>query len=220
MANIKVLGKNGSEIKDLELSSDIFESKINGRMLELVTRLYANNKRTGTAHTKTRAEVSGGGSKPWRQKGTGRARVSSIRSPLWRGGGTVFGPRKRVIYNIIPKQIRRKALISAVSKKFREEAIKVLDDFNFETSKTKELFVVLKNLSIDGKKVLMVAENPSEMLVRVSRNIKNLKLVRAQDVNAYNVLRKAVIFADEASIKAIENRLLNIAEEANATADE
>ncbi|MBU1863968.1 MAG: 50S ribosomal protein L4 [Candidatus Omnitrophica bacterium] len=210
MSKITVYTKEGKKAGDIEIDSAIFEAKINGRMLELVNRLYANNKRTGNAHTKTRAEVRGGGKKPWRQKGTGRARVSSIRSPLWRGGGTVFGPRTREIYNVIPKQIRKKALISALSKKFKEKSIVVVDDISFDEPKTKLVYRMLSKLKIEGKNTLMFMNEHDEMVERASRNIAKLSFKKASDANAYHVLRKQILLFDKKGIKAIEEKLLTI----------
>ena len=208
MAQITSYKKDGKKSGTVELSSDIFEVKINGRMLELIQRLYANNKRTGTAHTKVRREVRGGGARPWRQKGTGRARVSSIRSPLWNGGGTIFGPRTREIYNTIPKEVRKKALIMALSKKFKEKCIVVVDDLSLTSAKTKEIAKVLVNLKIDSKSTLWVAQNVSVKEQRATNNLAKISLKRVSDVNAYHVLRKSILLIDKGAIQAIEDRLL------------
>lgn len=213
MAQIKVFDKSGKEIKGVEVNSEIFEGKINGRLLEQVDRLYANNKRTGNAHTKTRGEVRGGGKKPWRQKGTGRARVSSIRSPLWRGGGTTFGPRSRTILNAIPKQIRRKALINSLRKKFREESIVLLDNFKFDEEKTKSVAKALESNGLANKKIVLMTSEHDVVINRIARNIPNLKIIAASNINAYEILRKGILLTDEAGIKAIESRILCVSDE-------
>lgn len=210
MAEIKLYSKEGKELNVVELNPEVFESKINTRLLELVTRLYANNKRTGNAHTKTRAEVRGGSKKPWRQKGTGRARVSSIRSPLWRGGGTVFGPRKRDIYNIIPKKIKIAALKSAIVKKLKENTVVLIDDLNIESNKTKDFYAILNNLNISKKNVLFIASEITENIERATGNIKKLCLKRVNDVNAYNLLRKNIILLDQKSLEILEKRILSV----------
>lgn len=208
MAQIKVYTKKGSESGSMELSPEVFGVKINAKLIELVTRMYANNKRTGNAHTKTRAEVSGGGARPWRQKGTGRARVSSIRSPLWRGGGTVFGPRKRDIYNVIPKKMRQKALLSSLTKKLKDGGIVVVDDMSFDAPKTKLVYEVLANLGIESRNVMWIASEINETIARATRNIEKLSVKNVSDVNAYHIMRKNIILFDTKSIKAIQERLL------------
>jgi large subunit ribosomal protein L4 len=209
MAKIAVYSKDGKEIKTIELNADIFDAPINKRLLDMVVRMFANNKRTGNAHTKTRSEVSGGGKRPWRQKGTGRARSSSIRNPLWRGGGTVFGPRKRDIYFSIPQKMRSNALISALSKKFKDDRIIVVDDLTVTTPKTKEFYSILENLKIDSKKVLWIANTLDDVAQKATRNIKNLSVKTVADVNAYNIMRKRVVLLDPNSIKTLEERVLN-----------
>ena len=207
MALITLYKKDGKKSGNVEVSSDIFETRINTSLLELVNRLYANNKRTGTAHTKTRKDVRGGSARPWRQKGTGRARASTIRSPLWRGGGTIFGPQKRDIYNTIHKQIRKKALISALSKKFKENNIIVVDDFSLSSHKTKELSKILVNLKINNKNTLLLVNGLDDNIQKASRNIHMLSLKRICDVNAYHVLRKSILLSDKVSLKALEERI-------------
>ncbi len=218
MAEVKVFTKDGKESKTIELNAEVFEQKINRRLLELVSKLYANNKRTGNAHTKTRAEVRGGSKKPWKQKGTGRARVSSIRSPLWRGGGTVFGPRKRDIYNVIPKKVKEKALKVALTKKLREESIIVVDDLAVSSTKTKECSKVLSALKIDKKNVLWLAAGENDQLKLATRNIKKVSLKTVTNINAYDVLKKSVVLVDVASIKALEERVLKSADSATVAA--
>lgn len=208
MAEIAVFSKLGKEIKTIELNADIFDSKINTRLLEMVVRLFANNKRTGNAHTKTRGEVRGGGKRPWRQKGTGRARSSSNRNPLWRGGGTVFGPRKRDIYNTIPKQMRNKALVSALAKKFKDKKIIVVDDLTVTSPKTRDFFSVLTSLKIDAKKVLWVTKGLDANAQMATRNIEKLSVKSVADVNAYSIMRKNVILLDAESLESLSVRVL------------
>jgi len=208
MAEIAVFSKLGKEIKKIELNADIFDTKINTRLLEMVVRLFGNNKRTGNAHTKTRAEVRGGGKRPWRQKGTGRARTSSLRNPLWRGGGTVFGPRKRDIYNTIPKQMRNKALISALSKKFKDNKIIVVDDLAVTSPKTRDFFSILTNLKIESKKTLWIARNIDENAQKATRNIEKLSVKSVTDVNAYNIMRKNIILVDADAVTVLAERVL------------
>lgn len=217
MADISVFSKLGKEIKKIEINADVFDSKINTRLLEMVIRLYANNKRTGNAHTKTRGEVSGGGKRPWKQKGTGRARSSSIRNPLWRGGGTIFGPRKRDIYNIVPRKMRTKALISALSKKYKDNKIVVVDDLSITSPKTRDFYSILSNLKIDARKTLFVARSIDDTARMATRNIENLSMISIADVNAYNIMKKNIILVDADGINQLVDRVLtanNINDEA------
>jgi len=218
MASVTVYTKKGKKSGTVELNPVIFDQQVNVRLLSLVSRLYANNKRTGNAHTKTRAEVRGGGKKPWRQKGTGRARTSSIRNPIWRGGGTIFGPRKRDIYFTVPKAIRKQALISALSKKVKDNTLFVVDDLMLSSPKTKELFQILTHLNINNKNMLWVVHTVDENIQKASRNIKKLSLKRVLDVNAYHVLRKNILLLDAAAVKALEERVLNKTKSGGASA--
>jgi large subunit ribosomal protein L4 len=216
MAQIAVYSKEGKEIEQIELNPEVFDAKLNKRLLDMVVRLFANNKRTGNAHTKTRAEVRGGGKRPWRQKGTGRARSSSNRNPLWRGGGTVFGPRTRDIYYAIPKKMRSKALIAALTKKYKDARIMVVDDLSVTSAKTKEFFSILKSLKIDERKTLLISDSIDDVAKKATRNIKNLSLVAVSDVNAYNVMRKNFILLDPQAIKSLEERVLKANINSNA----
>lgn len=217
MAQIPVYSKEGKEIKKIEVNPEVFDVKINKRLLDMVVRLFANNKRTGNANTKTRAEVRGGGKRPWRQKGTGRARSSSSRNPLWRGGGTVFGPRTRDIYYSIPKQMRSKALIAALTKKYKDTQIMVVDDLSVSSVKTKEFFSVLKSLKIDQNKTLWISDSLDDVAKKATRNIEKLSTITVADVNAYNVMRKKIILMDPQAIKALEDRVLR--SKADSTAE-
>src|SRR3989338_8326382 len=134
----QVYSKKGNKKGEVVLNPEIFAARVNKRLLELVANAYSANRRRGTADTKTRKEVRGGGKKPWKQKGTGRARHSSIRSPIWRGGGTVFGPHPRSYYVAMPQTMRRQALISALSFRGDQKNVFLLEDVNLETAKTKE----------------------------------------------------------------------------------
>lgn len=148
---------------------------------------YLSHQRLGTASTKTRAEVSGGGRKPWRQKGTGRARAGSIRSPLWRGGGITFGPKPRNYHLTLPKKMKRIARRSALADKIKGGNILVIDNIRVERPKTKEMRILLKNLNIKGK-VLFLLDHPDENLARSLRNIRDVKFLLWKDLNAYQLI--------------------------------
>lgn len=207
---LPVYSKSGKKSGDeIELNPAIFCQPVNERLLHTTLTSYAANQRRGTADTKERAEVRGGGKKPWRQKGTGRARAGSIRSPLWRGGGTTFGPHPRDYSVHIPKEIKRKALISALSLKCKQENIMVVEDASVEQPKTREVFQMIKALKLTGSRTLCVVKSMDEKLKRATSNLRKVFAVReASDFNAYHVLRRKKLLIDLEALGLIEKRLL------------
>lgn len=198
--------KSGDEV---DLKSEIFQAPVNERLLNIVFTSYARNQRRGTSDTKERAEVRGGGRKPWRQKGTGRARAGSTRSPIWRGGGTTFGPHPRDYSVHIPKELKRKALISVLSLKCKEENIMVVADTAVSQPKTKELYQMIKSLKLDGSRTLCIVPAIDENLKRASANLDRIfSLEPASDFNAYDVLRRKKLLLDKQAIPLIEKRIL------------
>ena len=165
------------------------------------------SRRSGTASTKTRSDVSGGGKKPWRQKGTGRARAGTTRSPIWRGGGIVFGPTPHSYDIRVPKKVRRLALISALSMKFKEERMIVLRDFPMDEIKTKRFQEVIDRFGF--KKTLFVIDESRPLLEKSSRNIRDVKMVRSEGINVYDLLKYDHVVLLEPSIKKIEGALLS-----------
>ncbi len=161
------------------------------------------NKRVGTASVKTRAEVSGGGRKPFRQKGTGRARAGSIRSPLWRGGGIVFGPQPRDYSYRLPRKVRRLALKSALSSKFKNDSIIVVDALNFEAPKTKLMVETLQNLKA-GRKALVVTADGDQNVSKSARNIPGVKPLRADFVNVYDLLNYDTLLITKDAVARLE----------------
>ena len=206
MPTVPVLDGPGSARETLELSADVFGGAVRVPLLHqgVVRELAA--RRVGTHDTKGRSEVSGGGRKPWRQKGTGRARVGEIRNPLWRHGGTVFGPVPRDYSYSMPKKARAAALRSALSQRANEGALQVVETFPVETPKTKVLKGILDKLGVKGKAVL-VDHEPTDALLLSGRNIPNLKVVADTHLTAYDVLDcKHLLFSQEALDK-LEERL-------------
>ena len=201
--------KEGKKKGEVVLNPDIFASRVNARLLELVKNAYSANLRHGTADTKTRKEVRGGGKKPWKQKGTGRARHGSIRSPIWKGGGVVFGPHPRSYYVNLPKSMRRQALISALSLKGEQKNIFLLEDVKLQTPKTKEWAEIVKSLPLEGKRALCVVKEIEPRFERASRNLEKLVNVkRASDLNAYDLLQREKIVIEQEAVGIIEERLL------------
>lgn len=204
-----VYSKKGNKKGEVVLNPKIFAARVNARLLELIRNAYSANLRHGTADTKTRKEVQGGGKKPWKQKGTGRARQGSIRAPQWRGGGIVFGPTPRSYYVNLPKTMRKQALISALSHRGQHKNILVLEDAQLETPKTREWVEIVKALPLEGKRALCVVKNLDEKLFRASRNVENwVTIKRASDVNAFDVLQREKIILEQDAVPLIENRIL------------
>jgi large subunit ribosomal protein L4 len=164
------------------------------------------SRRSGTSATKTRGEVSGGGKKPWRQKGTGRARAGTSRSPIWRGGGIVFGPQPRDYSYSVPKKVRKNAMISALSLKVKEQKMTILRDFPMEKISTKAFQKVVDLFGL--KKALFVIDGDNVVLMKSSRNIKNVKMIRSEGINVYDVLKHDHLVLLEPSVKKIEGALL------------
>ena len=204
-----VYSKEGRKKSEVVLNPGIFASRVNDRLLELVKNAYSANLRHGTADTKTRKEVRGGGKKPWKQKGTGRARHGSIRSPIWKGGGVVFGPHPRSYYVNLPKAMRKLALISALSLKGEQKNIFLLEDVKLQTPKTKEWVEIVKALPLEGKRALCVVKEIEADFERATRNLEKLVAVRrASDLNAYDVLQREKVMIEQAAVGIIEERLL------------
>jgi len=188
-----------------ELKEEIFGIKTRPHLLHQTVVMQLNNRRTGTAATKSKGFVRGGGKKPWRQKGTGRARAGSIRSPLWVGGGTIFGPQPKDYSFRMPRKARREALLSALSLKHGDGKIIVLDKLELEEAKTKVMVKVLTELKVAS--ALLVIAQPDEKIERSSRNIPALKVLRVEGLNVYDLLRYEHLILTEGALKLLEERL-------------
>jgi len=197
MAVVEVLNMNGEKIDSLELDEKIFNININKSAMHMVVVQYLANQRQGTKSAKTRAEVRGGGRKPWRQKGTGRARQGSIRSPQWRGGGVVFAPKPRDYSFKVNKKIKRLALKSALSVKFQENKIIVLDKLEFTRIKTKDFKQVMTNIKLDSKGLVVINNNDKNVILS-ARNLPDVKTTDANIINVYDILKydKLIITRD------------------------
>ncbi len=202
----KLFNQNGEEAGNIILPDKIFGCPINKALLWEVVNIILNNQRQGTAKTKTRAEVRGGGRKPWRQKGTGLARHGSIRSPIWRKGGVVFGPKPRDYYKSIPQRKKLKALLSALSAAAREDRIRVIEDINLDKPSTKSLRTFLKKINLNGAKVLISTDNINENLLLSARNIPGLLLKKSTDINCYDVLWADCVLLTKNGLSELEKR--------------
>ncbi len=188
MAKVVVYNKEGKEHGSIEVPDEIFAGRINQDVLHQAVVMYQACLRQGTASTKQRGDVSGGGIKPFRQKGTGRARAGSSRSPLWKKGGVVFGPTPRDFSYAIPKKIRRAALRESLKAKYQAENLLCVDEMKDALKKTKDFAKILKALKLQGR-IVAVLDGSDKSIPRVSRNIPSFVLRRAQDINAYDILR-------------------------------
>jgi large subunit ribosomal protein L4 len=206
MAVADVFDIEKKKVAQVDLSDAVFGADVNEAVIYDVVKMQLAGRRSGTASTKTRSDVSGGGKKPWRQKGTGRARSGTTRSPIWRKGGTVFGPHPRDYAYSVPKKIRKKAIISALSMKFKENKMVILKDFPMEKISTSG-FQKVVNL-FDFKKALFVLADNNEILFKSSRNIKNVKMIRSEGINVYDILNHEHLILLEPSVKKIEGALL------------
>jgi len=204
---LSVLDVKGKEVETIELDPKVFDGVINPSLMHQAVTAYLANQRAGLASTKTRGKVRGGGAKPWRQKGTGRARVGSIRSPIWRGGGVTFGPQPRSYYKDMPKKMKAAALKSALNAKLDNEQITILDDLSLGSHKTKDLVKIVENLKLKGQKIRLVVEKIEDNSKLACRNLEKVLLIRASDVHTAQVLDcKRVVLTKEA-LATIQKRV-------------
>lgn len=197
---VKVRNQEGAEIGSVELKPELFGIEPNEAVVHQYIVALQANQRQGTHDTKTRKEVSGGGKKPWRQKGTGRARSGTSRSPLWRGGGTIFGPHPRSYTTRLPAQMRRLAIQSVFSDKAKRENIMVLDRINVEKPRTKSIVTMLEKLALADKKCLILDEGRNQNVTLSCRNIPNVKYCRASLANGYDLLHADVVVFTRAGL--------------------
>lgn len=206
MAVADVFNIENKKVAEVDLNDAVFGAEVNDAVIYDVVKMQLASRRSGTASTKTRSDVSGGGKKPWRQKGTGRARAGTTRSPIWRGGGIVFGPHPRDYSYSVPKKVRKKALISALSMKFKENKMVILKDFPMEKISTRAFKNVVDLFHL--KKALFVLDDNNEILLKSSRNMKNVKMIRSEGINVYDILNHEHLILLEPSVKKIEGALL------------
>jgi len=206
MASVDIRNLNNEVVGKLDLADAVFAGPINEGLMHQAVKQYLASQRSGTHKTKTRAEVQGSGKKPWRQKGTGRARVGEIRNPLWRKGGTVFGPRPRDYEYHLPKKMFRAALKSALALKLKENQLNVVDAFNLEDHKTKAFAQSLAKLGFD-RKVLLVDHQENLNLRLAARNLRDVQLLANLQVTPYHVLNARHVVFSKAAIQALQEAL-------------
>jgi len=206
MAVADVFSIEKKKVSQVELNDEVFGAQPNEAVIYDVVKMQLAARRAGTASTKTRSDVSGGGKKPWRQKGTGRARAGTTRSPLWRSGGIVFGPHPRDYSFNVPKKMRKQALISALSMKLKQDKMLVINDFPMEKISTRKFQDIID--LFDLKKALFVLDADNENLQKSSRNVKNIKMIKSEGINVYDIINHEHLVLLEPSIKKIEGALL------------
>jgi large subunit ribosomal protein L4 len=208
MAKAKLCAFEGNGQSTVDLDARLFETEVNVDLMHRAVRVLLMNRRQGTASTKTRGEVSGGGRKPWRQKGTGRARAGSRRSPLWVGGGTMFGPKPRSYERKLTKKMRRRALTSALTDRAQEERVVVLDHVSFEEPKTKAAVALIERLEIEGTALFVVGRE--ELVPATSKSFRNLPgvtCVVSDALNAYDILRHETLVVTQAAMAELGERV-------------
>lgn len=206
MSKLAVLNIQGKETGSIDLPDGAFEGNVNQDVIHQAVVMYRACARQGTLKTKGRKEVSGGGKKPFRQKGTGRARAGSSRSPLWHGGGVTFGPVPRDFGYSIPKKIRAAAMRESLKAKYQGKNLICLEDIQKPLDKTKEFAGILKNLGVRGK-VLAMLDGSDDSVKRVSRNIPRFELMRSQDVNAYDIVRNKNVIISKTAVEKLLKRI-------------
>jgi large subunit ribosomal protein L4 len=209
---VDVMNAKGTKVGSAELPADVFGVKASPGLVHEVVTAYLANRRRGTHSTKTRGEVSGGGLKPWKQKHTGRARSGSIRSPLWRHGGIIFGPKPRSYYQAVPPAKRRLALKAVLSSFAFDGKLRVVETFDVSEPKTKAAVAMIQSLKLAPKSVVVV-DAISPTLARASRNMADLRLCRASDLNSYSALLAEELVFTRAALEQITKRLSDTAEE-------
>lgn len=203
MPKIQMVNMEGSAVEDIELNESIFDVEINEHCVYLVVKNILANRRQGTQSAKTRAEVRGGGRKPWRQKGTGRARQGSIRSPQWKGGGVVFAPKPRDYSYGTPKKVRRIAMKSVLTSKVQEGELIVVDNMTLEAPKTKDFVKILNGVKATPKTLVVLAENDKN-IINSGRNIEGVKFTLVNTLNVYDMLKYDTLLVTKDALDKIQ----------------
>ncbi|MCX8011763.1 MAG: 50S ribosomal protein L4 [Desulfobacterota bacterium] len=204
MPVVDIVDIDNKKVGEVSLADEIFAIKVKTFLIHEVVKMQLANRRLGTASTKGRSLVRGGGRKPWRQKGTGRARVGTIRSPLWRGGGTVFGPVPRDYFYLVSKNVRRSALKSALTQKLRENKLVVIDAITLDEVKTKKFVALMKTLNINNA---LIIDKENKNLILSARNVPNFKVLKPEGLNVFDIMTHEFLVLTKLSLECIEKRL-------------
>jgi len=203
---VDVFNANNEKVDSLELPEAVFGASIKPHLLQEVVRMQRANRRQGTAQTKGRSDVSGGGKKPWKQKGTGRARAGTIRSPLWRHGGTTFGPHPREYGYEVPKAVRRQALCGALTAKAHSGAIRLLESLSLEKPSTKTMQNLLKRIGVQGKALLILPER-DELMEKSTRNLPGVRVLTVRGLNVYDILKADTLLFTPEGVRTLQEVL-------------
>ena len=204
MPVVDIIDVKNNKVGEAQLAEEVFGVEIKPYLISEVVKMQLANRRRGTACTKKRSAVRGGGRKPWRQKGTGRARAGTIRSPLWRGGGTVFGPLPRDYSYKVPKKVRKNALKSALSQKLKENKLIIVDSISLESIKTKNFVSLMKNLQVNSA---LIIDQDNLNLKLSARNVPKFKVLNPEGLNVYDILLYDYLILTQSSVGEIEKRL-------------
>ena len=204
MVDMNIHSIEGEKIGEIKLNDDLFNAKINKHIVHQIVKRYLAEKRRGTASTKGRSEVRGGGKKPWKQKGTGRARAGTIRSPIWVGGGVIFGPENRNYGYSIPRKMRLVALKSVLSDKVKNNDIIILDKIELKNGKTKDITYLFEKLNINSNKTIIVIDKEDEIIKRAVHNLKNTLVITANKINTYDLVNYQKMLVTKDALKKIE----------------
>ncbi|OEU47055.1 MAG: 50S ribosomal protein L4 [Desulfobulbaceae bacterium S3730MH12] len=205
MSTVKVVNTKNESVGEVELSDELFNRKVKEYVLHDVVRMQRAARRAGNASTKTRVEVRGGGAKPWRQKGTGRARAGTRNSPIWRGGGVAFGPKPRDYSFKLNRKVKKQAIAMAMSARLQEGNLIILDDFSMDRIKTKDFVGIMDILDADN--ALIIADNGNEQLDKSSRNVNGYKVLPVDGLNVYDILLHKKLILVQPVIESLEKRL-------------
>lgn len=203
MPKLSLYNRDGEQVEEIELNDGLFSAPLKQGVLHQTAVSQAARRRLGTASTKDRSEVRGGGAKPWPQKGTGRARHGSTRSPLWAGGGVTFGPQPRDYNPKVPKKMRRAALKSALSDKVNEGKMVIIDDYAIDTPQTKKMVLLLENLKVSGG-ALIVLDQPDLNIIKAARNLPRVKTVIARQLNVLDILTYNYLVMNKTALQQVE----------------
>lgn len=213
MLNVNVYDKDGKQIDSVKMREEIYGIEPNEYVVHSVIVAYLRNQRQGTASTKTRGEIRGGGAKPWRQKGTGRARSGSIRSPLWKGGGTIFGPRPRKYTYRLNKRVKMLAYASVLADKVQNNEMYIIEEFEFDKPKTKEALKILENMELKDKKVLIVLDRVDTNVLYSFRNLPKVKVIWVGNVTVYDLVNYDKLIITKKAIDILEKDMFKVDEE-------
>jgi large subunit ribosomal protein L4 len=205
MPVVDIVDITNNKVGETSLADDIFGVEVNSFLIHEVVKMQLANRRSGTASTKNRSLVRGGGKKPWKQKGTGRARVGSIRSPLWKGGGTIFGPVPRDYSYLVPKKVRKNALKAALSQKLQENKLVLVDTITFDEVKSKKFVALMKTFKITNA---LIIDEENKNLSLSARNVTNFKILKPEGLNVFDLMIHDYVVLTKPSLESIEKRLL------------